>query len=447
MTSLIVDTLATALQMVVGGGVMMHYIQARRPWLHTALFVLLISMAYFITGYTQQLLLRAILTITIQVAMCLICTRIPRTYALAFIMTTILCMFLTELPSDAIISYLHPGFSFAANLDIPTLLIWKLSYLPAVALAYLLPYWICQRCFQIKGHAEISKYLPFFALQAVLAPCPPIIFLSYTAGSSIPKDPVLLTILCAVYLLSQIGLDLLLMHTFGQINRAHALELREEQARNMLQAQMDYYNQLQDNSIAIRQLRHDMNNQLQTLSILLENGDHKTAQAQLASLCESISRTGKTRYTGNPVVDAVIESKIHTCTESGFSLHCTGSLPAEPGIQAISLCSIAANLLDNAIHACRALSPEQSPEIRFSASRKGSRLLFCCENPVSSGAHLAVTKPELNQEHGWGLSILQSIAADHHGDLQILQQDNTVKVILWLALDPFKQGASHESTH
>ena len=66
MKSLIADTLATMPQMFVGAGVLMHYIQARKPRRYIALFVLLSTAVYFFTGYTQMLGLRAALNIAIQ---------------------------------------------------------------------------------------------------------------------------------------------------------------------------------------------------------------------------------------------------------------------------------------------------------------------------------------------------------------------------------------------
>ena len=428
MLSTVADILTTIPQMSVAGFIIGKYVQVKRISQFTLLYTLLALVIYISTGSMDQVpyTARGLLSMGAQVFMVLSFGRIPKTHGLAFLLLADVCMFVTELPMDAVMHYLAPGFSNTSDLSPTWVVVWKLSYLPMLVVAHLIPFLICQRFFKTEGSPDVTKYFPFFLLQVFLVATPMFMAVEYT------ENYVMINILCILYLLANIGLDILLLRTFGKINRAHALELQEEQAQNMLQAQLDYYNQMQDNVRTIRQLRHDMNNQLQTLSILLENKAFDTAQEQLASLRETIGRTGKNRFTGNPVVDAVVESKIQVCNESGISLRCSGSLPPEIGIKAINLCSVTANLLDNAIHACQKLDQAEIPEIVFSVTVKEKRVIFCCENPAASGEKWVDATPELHQEHGWGLSILRNIAADYQGELQIQQQNGVVVAILWL---------------
>lgn len=312
----------------------------------------------------------------------------------------------------------------------------KLIILPMIVISYVVPFWLCHRLFKTEGDSEITRYIPFLLLQVFITIVPMLMALSFT------DNYVFINVMCVIYLVANFGLDLLLMHTFGKINQAHALELRQEQIQYMFQAQVDYYNQLRDSASTIRQIRHDMGNQLHTLSILLEDGQTELVTEQLSSLRETIGRTGKSTHTGNPVVDAVIESKLGLCTEAGINLQCEGNLPTNVAVKAVSLCSIAANLLDNAIHACQRLQTEAPLSIRFSASVKNGRIVFLCQNPVLPGTVLPNAEPMLSQEHGWGVSILRNIAAEYHGELQMQQQKDVVTSILWIHPDPLTEGAN-----
>ena len=119
-------------------------------------------------------------------------------------------------------------------------------------------------------------------------------------------------------------------------------------------------------------------------------------------------------------------------------LECSGTLPTDLNIRAVNLCSIAANLLDNAIHACKSLNSDQMPKICFAVSVQEKRVIFSCENPVPPDFRLDEKEPELDQEHGWGLSILRSIADDYGGSLEIQQLDGIVKIVLWMLPKPLK---------
>lgn len=428
MVSALVDIFSTIPQLLASGYFCGKFIKTKRFRLFMLLWTSLHMAVYVFTGYgpIQSYTLRAILQTILQLVLLLTFSQIPRPHSTAYVLLCCGCMFLFELFWDGAFYLIDSSFLQTMQNNAKVMASYKLTFFPVCVLSWAVPYWLLRRLFKTDGNSEITRYLPFLLLQVVLM-MPPMVM---TIGT--PDYATRNFVLCAIYLLADVGLDLLLLRTFGKLSAVHALELQQKQTENMLQAQTDYYHQLQDNATSIRKIRHDMVNQLQTLSILMEDNALDAAQQQLASLREHISRTGKNRHTGNPVVDAVIESKTGLCAEAGIRFHCSGSLPESLSIEAVSLCSIAANLLDNAIHACQKLKPEVDAYVHFSAGVKEGRLVFSCENPAPDAVKLPANEPELNQEHGWGLSILRNIAQTYHGALQIQQQDQTVTSVLWL---------------
>lgn len=438
MISAVADIFATLPQMIVAGFFVGKYIQAKHQRRFFWIYVLVQLVIYTVTGHVlnNAYNLRGIFSIVAQITMILGFCQIPRSHGIVYLMMSNACMFIAEILVDTAAFYIMPNFMELMITYPAWSITMKLIILPMIVISYVVPFWLCHRLFKTEGDSEITRYIPFLLLQVFITIVPMLMALSFT------DNYVFINVMCVIYLVANFGLDLLLMHTFGKINQAHALELRQEQIQYMFQAQVDYYNQLRDSASTIRQIRHDMGNQLHTLSILLEDGQTELVTEQLSSLRETIGRTGKSTHTGNPVVDAVIESKLGLCTEAGINLQCEGNLPTNVAVKAVSLCSIAANLLDNAIHACQRLQTEAPLSIRFSASVKNDRIVFLCQNPVLPGTILPNAEPMLSQEHGWGVSILRNIAAEYHGELQMQQQKDVVTSILWIHPDPLTEGAN-----
>lgn len=368
--------------------------------------------------------IRGFISIAVQLMVIIAACRIPKVHGVLFYVLCQTVMFLAEIPADILIFRIEPDFINIMSLSVGVLVAWKIAYFPLFVLAFVVPYWLCTRYVKRVPSPEVSRYLPFLLLQA------PMVLLPVFTTITVTSNYTLLGSVAIVFLLVNLLLDFLLMRTFEKINQAHEAQRREEQTRSMLQAQLDYYNQMQDSARATRQLRHDMKNQLQALAILLEDGEYDTAMTQLSAFREKIGQAGEKCHTGNSVVDAVIQSKMDACAERGIFIRCGGSLPSDLRISAVSLCSITANLLDNAIHAVEDLPPEQ--EITFQAGMTDGRVVFTCENPVAPGTELKESDPKIDAEHGWGLNILRSIAGEYGGEMHLMQQDSMVKAVLWL---------------
>lgn len=427
MISFLLDLLGTLPQLVIAGWALGKYIETHKFRQFLILMVVTQTLCYAFTGYVvNSYPLRAFLSMGLQVLLIMIYTRISRTQSLAFFVVANSAMFLFEVPMDLILFTVVPEFSGAGNMAPPILLAWKSAMVPTVFLAFVLPYWFFTKYVKKVGSQDITKYLPFFLIQL------PMVIFPVVCTLTVSKDYIFINFVSIGYLAANILLDLLLMRTFEKIDHAHELELREEQAQAMLKAQLDYYEQHSQSARTTRQLRHDMKNQLRTLSILLDEGDYDTARQQLSSFREKINNAAEPRYTGNAVVDAVIRSKIDACAETGITVSCSGSLPVDLRVEPVSLCSITANLLDNAIHALEKLPLLEERVITFTAQIREGKAVFVCKNPAEENALSEISTPTPYQDHGWGLHILRQTAGEYGGDMTIRQEEGIVTVVLWL---------------
>ena len=96
--------------------------------------------------------------------------------------------------------------------------------------------------------------------------------------------------------------------------------------------------------------------------------------------------------------------------------------PDKTGIEAADLCTILANLLDNAIEACQA-SGQEKPYLRFSSMIRKKVWMIEVSNSKSSG--LSPKKEGMNTtkedtlNHGLGIGIISSIVSSYNGSLSM----------------------------
>jgi hypothetical protein len=188
-------------------------------------------------------------------------------------------------------------------------------------------------------------------------------------------------------------------------NRAEFLELQ-------LAGQEKYYRQVMQSADETARIRHDLRNEIQTAYALMRNGDMTSAEKIFDGLADKVA--SPRFFCGSAVVNAVMGEKAELCREAGIELRSDISIGACPGISEMDMCSLFANVMDNAVNGCRESGAEK-PYIEISAGKKKGFLALECVN--SSGAGEAAPKPPHSpkDEHGWGLTILEDIAKRHDG--------------------------------
>lgn len=440
MEIMIADVLTTVIQLVMAGIIMARFIETRRTVLFTVLMTVMEGFVYWYFSYVMPgaATLKSGLTVLVQLLLILLFRRIPVLPSVLYMAVYMIAIMVTEIPIDLMVLYFNPSFRRITDLSLSWLLATRIAYLPFYAISLLIPYYLCKRLIQKQAMRGSGRYLPFLAVQAFMVMLP--VWMGLDALGTNPMLP----LLCMFYLVVNLLLDFLLIWTFRRMDQAYALEQQSRESRQILQAQSDYYRQMRDNAHALSQIRSEMRIQLQVLQTELDQGDYALVQSQLAEFRENVNRTGRKHYTGSNVVDAVIEAKVGICHRQAISLHLEGSIPADIGVEPIHLCSVVGNLLDNAIHAVEQLPPDIPKDIWFHASYKGGRLIFICENTAKPGTAVPRKKPGLDMEHGWGLNILERIAQDYSGQMEIENPEGRVRILLWMIpKEHLQEGAEH----
>jgi hypothetical protein len=164
---------------------------------------------------------------------------------------------------------------------------------------------------------------------------------------------------------------------------------------------------------------------------LVGEGNGETAGKILDGLTDRLSSVQY--FCDNAVVNAVINEKAEDCRRCGAALDCQVALGAEEGIDEMDLCSLFANVLDNAVSSCRESGAEK-PSVSLSAAVRKGYLVLRCVNTAGPAGKKGSRDPLA--EHGWGLDILRDMAARYDGSLETEPADGLFSVKVFLKCGP-----------
>ena len=188
------------------------------------------------------------------------------------------------------------------------------------------------------------------------------------------------------------------------------------------QAEKKYFEDINNRYSEIRMLRHDMNNHLSAMSLLLQEGKLADAQDYLKEVASALEESMPIARTGINALDMVLWSKASLAKENGTEIR----LELEEGLAGIEisnyeLCSVFGNLLDNALEAVKKL-PEDERKIKLSVRRQLDMLCIFCENPytdVKSENGSFISSKADAKNHGFGIRQIRHIASKYQGTVEI----------------------------
>lgn len=220
----------------------------------------------------------------------------------------------------------------------------------------------------------------------------------------------LLIIGTALFLIS----DITLYRMMAQTEQRVELEVENKLLEKQLELQLAHYGSLTEQYEQIRTMRHDIYHHLNTINILLREGN--TAEAseyadQLMPLHENISKLGSCR---NPVVDAFLSSRIQDAEDRGISVKADIMIPAELNISNTDLIVLFGNIMDNAVEACGCT---EIKEISLRSHAAKGYLIVTESNPAVKAPQKKQRRiPEL--ERGVGFRVLSSLAKKYDGNFK-----------------------------
>lgn len=208
--------------------------------------------------------------------------------------------------------------------------------------------------------------------------------------------------------------------------------IKQDLERRNLILKKSYYEELEQNQTEIRRLRHDMNNHLSTIQSLFLAGNQDEAKDYLKGIEEELTVRNRV-FCKNSIVNAVLNSKYNLALKQGIDCFFHIELDKLTGIDAISLCCLFSNTLDNAIEASLKIPDPKDRQMSVKA-RVTEQGYFTYE--IKNAKNNRITKQngqmksdkEDGASHGFGLTNVREMVEKYNGTLDISYTGDTFTV-------------------
>lgn len=172
-----------------------------------------------------------------------------------------------------------------------------------------------------------------------------------------------------------------------------------------------HYAEVENMYHKIRGWRHDYRNHIQVLKAFLAKGDMEAIGKYLDELEQDLTTVDTVIKTGNPMADAILNSKISLANSRGIPVQADAHIPYALSISELDLCVILGNLFDNAIEASVKLPPEER-QIRVYMDIKNNQLYLSFTNFTATKKLQKVNglfQSTKGEGHGFGLVRIDTI--------------------------------------
>ena len=195
-----------------------------------------------------------------------------------------------------------------------------------------------------------------------------------------------------------------------------------------------HYAEVENMYRQIRGWRHDYRNHIQAMKAYAAGGDMDAIKRYLDELDTDLSTVDTVVKTGNPMTDAILNSKISLARSKNIEVRSDAHIPVKLRLSELDRCCIIGNLFDNAIEASLRL-PEEQRLIRVYMDMKGTQLYISFTNFTAGkklrkeAGRFATTK---GGGHGFGLVRIDAIVERLSGYISRNSEDGafTTEILL-----------------
>lgn len=200
--------------------------------------------------------------------------------------------------------------------------------------------------------------------------------------------------------------------------------------------QVLHYQELNKHQNELRIFRHDIKNRLFSLMALVKDGkSDKALQIMEKNLNWLEEMNSNIINSGNPVVDAIIQAKLHVAKDKGISFQISTKLAEEIKMDELELGIVLGNALDNAIEAVEKSSEKGKKNINLTLMSTDNRISISISNPVDEDINTEklITSKSDKEKHGYGIKSIKAIAQKHDGVVSFLCDNRVFNISINMA--------------
>jgi len=214
--------------------------------------------------------------------------------------------------------------------------------------------------------------------------------------------------------------------SFNAIAEKARLEYQVEAIERQLEMQRQQYAKITEHNDAIKAQRHDLRHHIAAIKGYCSSNNNEGLHLYLEKLLKDIPSDDGIIFCENFAVNAVASHYFSLARKFEINISEKLAIPAENGIvQDSDLCIIIGNLLENAIEACKKVTPGER-FIRINSKMNYETLVIAMDNSFSEklntlGGIFLSTKRE---GEGMGLSSVIAISKKYGGEALFEAKDN-----------------------
>lgn len=225
---------------------------------------------------------------------------------------------------------------------------------------------------------------------------------------------------CSILLLFA-NLFVFYIYEMVQKTNLEITQLQLEKQRSEISS--EHYDLLYNEIENFRILKHDMKNHLRHISNKTTEGDLQGISDYIKSISEDFGLDAKIQYSGNKLIDVILNRHMTNCKRSGLNLEigsCGSNLEFMSETDTIALLD---NLFENAIEAA---AKSTGKKLHFSMYRKANNytvtdyivitLTNSCDNAPRTRYGELVTSKSNSNSHGIGTKSIKRIVNKYNGN-------------------------------
>ncbi|MDR1093477.1 MAG: ATP-binding protein [Clostridiales bacterium] len=195
--------------------------------------------------------------------------------------------------------------------------------------------------------------------------------------------------------------------------------------RDMLTRQYEQYAATKDSVEFLNRRHHDLKHQIE---VVRSESDPGKRAAYLDEMERGIKVHEAYVRTGNAVLDVLLVGKMRSCAEKRIDLVCVADGSLLHFMDAMDICSVVGNALDNAIESVVNLPDAAKRLVKMALYAQGDLLAMRFENYSESRLEfengLPVTTKRDKKNHGYGIKSIRSVAEKYGGNISVRVEDN-----------------------
>ena len=195
-----------------------------------------------------------------------------------------------------------------------------------------------------------------------------------------------------------------------------------------------HYREVDNMYRKMRGWRHDYRNHIQAMKAYAASEDWDAIKRYLDLLDDDLTTVDTVIKTGNPMTDAILNSKISLAASKNIKVIADAYIPVKLQLSEIDLCCIIGNLFDNAIEASMKL-PEDRRVIRVYMDLRNTQLYISFTN-FTAGKKMQkegkLFRSTKGKGHGFGLIRIDTIVERLDGYISRNSEDGafTTEILL-----------------